>query len=116
METRNFSGEYALEALSLVTADGDSVAIEDIVVNFRMYESIYSKFVSADISIVDGINLLKNYKICGQEYVRISIRQKENDGTESDTVNSIDKVFRVYKVVNNVRVDDKMQSYVLKLM
>ena len=50
-----------------------------------MYESIYSKFVSADISIVDGINLLKNYKICGQEYVRISIRQKENDGTESDT-------------------------------
>ena len=116
METRNFKpGEYALEALSLVTADGDSVAIEDIVVNFRMYESIYSKFVSADISIVDGINLLKNYKICGQEYVRISIRQKENDGTESDTVNSIDKVFRVYKVVNNVRVDDKMQSYVLKL-
>ena len=116
MEQRNFKpGEYNLEAMTLVNADGDSVAIEDICVNFRMYESIYNKFVSADISIVDGVNLLKNYKICGQEYVRISIRQKEDDGTESEAKYSIDKTFRVYKVLNNQRVDDKTQSYVLKL-
>ena len=116
MEQRNYRpGEFALESMTLVNADGDTLAIEDIVVNFRMYESIYSKFVSADISIVDSLNILKNFKLVGQEYVRIALRGKENDGSESELANSIDKVFRVYKVQNNLRVDDKTQSYVLQL-
>ena len=116
MEKRNFNpGEFVIEAMTLVTPEGDSIAIENIVANFRLFESIYNKFVSAEISIIDGINLLKNYKITGQEYVRISLRGKEGTSEKTEKKFSIDKTFRVYKVVNNLRVDDKTQTYQLKL-
>ena|SRR5210317_356539 len=116
MEKRNFNpGEFVIEAMTLVTPEGDSIAIEGIVANFRLFESIYNKFVSADISIIDGVNLLKNYKITGQEHVRLSLRGKEGVGDTSEKKFSIDKTLRVYKVLNNIRVDDKSQTYQLKL-
>ena len=60
-------GEFVIEAMTLVTPEGDSIALENIVTSFRLYESIFNKFVSADISLRDGTNVLKNYKIVGQE-------------------------------------------------
>jgi len=108
-------GEFVIEAMTLVTPEGDSIALENIVTSFRLYESIFNKFVSADISLRDGTNVLKNYKIVGQEYIRISVRGKEGTEEKSDKKFSIDKTFRVYKAVNNVRLDDKTQTVQLKL-
>lgn len=116
MEQRNFKpGEFVIEALTLVNAEGDSKNIKTHCTGFTLFESIFDKFVSAELAIVDGDNLLRKYKICGQEYVRISVRGKEGVGEVSDKEFSIDKTFRVFKVSNNRRIDDKTQSYVLHL-
>ena len=51
----------------------------------------------------------------GQEYIRISIKQKEGNDEEAEEAFSIDKTFRIYKLDNIIRVDEITQSYVLRI-
>ena len=50
--------DFTVNAVHLVTQEGLSVDISNLCLNFRLYESIYSKFVTADITLLDSINLL----------------------------------------------------------
>ena len=109
------AGAFYLDALTLVNQDGESVDITKLCTNFRLYESIYKKFVTGDVSIMDGLNLIKNFKFSGQEYVRVSMKQTEGVGDTSEREFSIDKTFRVYKVKNVNRPTQDIQTYLMKL-
>ena len=111
MSSNYKAGEFFIEAISIVTQAGEVVDITKLVNNFRMYESIYEMFTSADISVVDGVNLLKNFEIVGQENVRISVRQKEGLEDKSDNSQSIDRTFRIYKIHNSQRINETTQAY-----
>ena len=108
-------GVFTIDAINLVNQEGESVDIQNLVLSFRLYESIYNKFCTGDINIIDGLDLLKNFKMTGEEYIRISIKQIEGMGEEAPTEFSIDKDFKVYKITNINRVDQSTQSYVLKV-
>ena len=86
-----------------------------MVMGFKLYESIFNKFVTGEVSIADGLNLPKNFRLTGQEYIRISIKQKEGNDEEAEEAFSIDKTFRIYKLDNIIRVDEITQSYVLRI-
>ena len=88
-------GVFTLDAINLVNQEGESVDIQNTVLNFRLYESIYNKFVTGDIHIIDGLDLLKNFKITGEEYIRISIKQMEGMQEEAPKEFTIDKNFKV---------------------
>ena len=108
-------GVFTLDAINLVNQEGESVDIQNTVLNFRLYESIYNKFVTGDIHIIDGLDLLKNFKITGEEYIRISIKQMEGMQEEAPKEFTIDKNFKVYKISAVNRIDQSTQSYVLKV-
>jgi hypothetical protein len=108
------NNDFTLNAIHLVNQDGKSVDIGSLVQGFRLYESIYTKFVTADITLLDAVNLLKHYALTGQEFVRISFMHG-NTEDNSEEVPIIDKTFRVYKVINITRIKETVQAYQLKL-
>lgn len=108
-------GVFTLDAINLVNQEGESVDIQNTVLNFRLYESIYNKFVTGDIHIIDGLDLLKNFKITGEEYIRIAIKQMEGMQDEAPKEFTIDRNFKVYRISAVNRIDQSTQSYVLKV-
>ncbi|SVB36017.1 uncharacterized protein METZ01_LOCUS188871, partial [marine metagenome] len=51
--------------------------------NITIFEAIDKPFLSGRITLVDGIDVLKNYKVVGQESLTIKIRQAEGQGEYS---------------------------------
>lgn len=107
-------GGFSIEAFTIINQHGETVVIDALTVGVTLYESIFSKFCSGQASILDGLDLLKNYRFTGQEYLRISIKQKEGFDEEAPKEFTIDKTFKIYKVENIQRPQESMQSYVLK--
>ena len=98
MSENKIQGQFSIESFALINQYGESVDIRALVEEFNLFESIYNKFVTGTLAVIDGISLLKNYRFSGQEFVRISIKQMEGMGEEAPKEYTIDKTFRVYKV------------------
>ena len=96
----------------LVNQFGDSVDLSEVFTRMFLQESIHSKFVSGQIQIMDSLNLLRSFRMTGQEYITIEIAQFEGD-EEVSKDNKITKNFRVFKAVKEQRVDLASASYVL---
>jgi len=115
MSANYVAGEFKIESFTLINQYQESLDIQGLVSNFKIYESIFSKFLTGEVSLVDALNLPKNFRMTGQEYLRISIRQKEGIDEEAEKEFSIDKTFRIYAIENVTRVDELTQAYVLKI-
>tara|TARA_B100000902_G_scaffold349613_1_gene358307 strand:- start:1713 stop:3221 length:1509 start_codon:yes stop_codon:yes gene_type:complete len=109
---------FNLKAVHLISGDGTALDIASITLGFTLYESINNKFVTGDITIVDGLNLIKNYRFTGQEHIRLhfdtepdSVDEKEEPGATK----GIDVTFRVYKLENVERPKAIVQTYQMKL-
>jgi len=108
-------GQFTIESLALINQYGESVDIRGLVDEFNLFSSIYNKFITGTLSVIDGISLLKNYRFSGQEFVRISIKQMEGMGEEASKEYTIDKTFRVYKVDNVLRPSEKVEAFLMHL-
>ena len=114
MAQGNFvEGGFSIEAFTIINQHGETVVIDALTVGVTLYESIFSKFCSGQASIIDGLDILKNYRFTGQEFLRLSIKQKEGFDEEAPKEFTIDKTFRIYKVSNVQRPKESTQSYVL---
>ena len=110
-------GELVVDALTIVNPEGDTIDISGITTSIKIFESIDKPFLSGRLSIVDGLDIIKNFKLVGQESLTMKIRQREGtEGEFSDTDNSIDKVFRIYSLTNIQPVNDLTKSYVLHIV
>ena len=116
MENQILQGQCKVENITLNNLNGEWVDLTNICTNVKIYESIEDVFCHGRLSIVDGLDLLKNYKIIGQESLTIRIRaldQTETDGW-TNLENSIDREFRVYSVSDeNVDSTFRTKTYVL---
>ena len=107
------AGEFSVEALAIVNQEGDSIDVTDLTLGVELFESIYNKFCTGNITLLDGLNLLTNYRFTGQEYIRVSIKQKEGLNQEPEKKFTIDKTFRIYKVSDVKRAREGTQAYKL---
>lgn len=96
-------GEFKINSFTLINQFGEAVDLSKIAVDFKLHESIFEHFCSGEVIINDGINVLKNYRLTGQESIRISLSQLDNEGAPVRDSYSIDKVFRVYKISDITR-------------
>ena len=108
------AGQFFIESLALVNQHQESIDIRELVQEFKLNESIHNKFCSATFGIADGIDLLKNYRLTGQEFIRISIKQKEGMTDDAPKEFSIDKSFRIFKIDQLQRPDEKTQTYLIR--
>jgi len=96
----NDPGRFDIESFTLINQHRNAVDIRNFVTSFTLIESIFNKFVMAEVKIVDTMDIIKNYRLSGQEFVRISIAQKEGFDESAEKKYSIDKTFRLYKIKN----------------
>jgi len=113
--SNNFQqGELVVDSVSIVNPEKESVDILGLTSNITIYESIDKPFLSGRITVVDGLDIIKNYKLVGQESLTIKVRQREGSNDEMSSPEfSIDKVFRIYSVTNIKTIDQITKSYVL---
>jgi len=108
-------GEFFINSITLSNQFKESVEITKLITGFRLYESIYKKYTTGEVHFIDGLNLIKNFRFTGQEFIRVSISMKQGTGEKAAKEDSIDRDFRVYKASNINRVNDTTQTYVLRL-
>lgn len=108
------AGEFSVESLAIVNQEDESVDITNLAIGVKLFESIYNKFTTGHVNVLDGLNILGNYKFTGQEFIRISVAQKEGIGQEPDKKFTIDKTFRIYKVENVKRPKESSQLFQLR--
>ena len=88
---KNRPGSFVINNLTIVNQDKDAIGVSGICTDIKIYESIQNYFVKGKMTLVDGIGLIKNYKLVGQESLTIDI----------DTANgNFRKVFRIYAIDN----------------
>lgn len=110
-----------LEAISLVNQYGDSVDLSVIFDYMTLSESIHSPFCKGKIMIDDSINLLRSFRMTGQEFVNVQFKNSDdlsealrNRGID-DKNNFCSKNFRVFKIVNTTRPQVLTETYEIHL-
>ena len=115
-------GDLLVENLLLINQHGDYQELRDFCSNITIYEQIGEPFLTGHLSIVDGRDHIKNYRITGQESITLKIiTPNENGEFVKDSYGnmsgkSIDKTFRVFAITDVNRKNDATQvtaSYVL---
>jgi hypothetical protein len=104
----------SVTGIILVNQFGDSVDLSEVFTKIYLQESIHSKFVSGHLQILDSLNLLRSFRMTGQEYITVEIAQFEGDEQISKQ-GKITKNFRVFKAVKEQRVDLASTSYSLHI-
>ncbi len=99
----NRPGAFKIHQLTIVNPDKESINISPITTDVKIYEGIQQQFVKGKLTVVDGIQMLKNYKLVGQESLTIEV---------SSANSKFRKVFRIYAIDNLVGDDvKKAQTY-----
>jgi len=105
-------GKISIEKIEIISPyHSDPWDITNLASRMGLYESIYSKHTTGDISFIDGRNLIKNLSLTGQEKLRVVLQPFEGKESDTDEVQRIDRTFRIYKLSNVSKVDDIVQTY-----
>jgi len=108
METVNHQeyGKVVLEEISIQyqNQEEDKIDILPLANSLSLYESIYSKYTTGYISVIDGRNLIKNLSLIGQEIIKVRYKLPYNSEV-------IDRKFRIYKISEIVKADEILQLY-----
>ena len=97
---------HAIEEIyiALVSYLGNEFDITSKVSRFTMYESIHSKFLTGECTIVDGSAMFSTVPIIGQEQIYINAKFK---GT------TIEHGFRVTEILDAKELNNNTGAYVL---
>jgi len=104
---------YSLDILTIVNNEGESADVKSMMMECNIYESISRSYLLGEIVIVDSVNFLENYKLFGQESIRIKFSQPSGVQDETHIDDSIDQLFRIYKIEAVTRLDASTQAYKL---
>ncbi len=112
-----FQGALFINSCCITNTDQQAVDVTDISINIKIFEDINQPFLSGRITLIDGVNLLKNYRFTGQESITIDVSQaiiKEGKIAKATKANSIRHTFRIYSITDvNRNYHNNYQTYVL---
>jgi hypothetical protein len=97
--TLQSAGEVHIEQLFLVSNNG-SISLLDYLVELNIYESIFNNVVSGDLLLSDSRNLIKEYKLLGDEYLIVKV-------TTPGLSNTIYKTFKITSIEDRMLVRDQ---------
>jgi hypothetical protein len=116
-----FAGDYFLKYLhlrnhageGLVAAKGEDINLK--VLEFNIYESIFSSSVTGSAVIGDSHNLIGNLPIQGTERLAFKLATLSDTGLENtiDCSEATGHPMHIYKLTNKQQINDNMQSYTL---
>tara|TARA_B100000131_G_C18089955_1_gene601777 strand:- start:19 stop:1533 length:1515 start_codon:yes stop_codon:yes gene_type:complete len=101
---------YHLDIMTLVNNEGEAFDMRGLFLQCFINESIYDNFLSGEVVFVDSLGLFEKIKFSGQESLRIRFYQPTGTGQATHEDDIIDKVFRIYKIGDNKRIDQNTQT------
>lgn len=88
-------GDVDIQELFLVTAKGNYINLDSYLMEFNIYEDLFSNTLSGDIAISDSRNLIKELPIMGDEFIVIKFKTPDYPSELS-----ISKTFRVVSITD----------------
>lgn len=85
-------GDVVIDEITLKSYSGFTMSLKGIFENFVVYEDIFSNCMSGSITLIDSMNLVKNFPIIGAETLTIIYRTPMGGGKP------VKLVFRTYKI------------------
>ena len=73
---------------TIVSANGKEREIQGIIAKFVVYESIYQQALMADIDIADGISMMEDLNITGNEKISVTISKQMDKNSEVENLQS----------------------------
>lgn len=70
----NKPGAVVIDEILLRSYNGFVMDLKGVFQNFVIYEDIFSNFMSGSLTIIDSLNLVKNFPIIGAEVLTVSYR------------------------------------------
>ena len=98
----NFSEQYSLERLDIVSSD-NVTNIKPLIVELSYYEDIFRNAVTGHVTANDTNNIIEGLGLCGNEFLAMSFRKSKDSETE------IKKYFKIFRVSER-KVDDPFLS------
>jgi hypothetical protein len=96
-KTMEKPGDVIIDDITLKSYNGFEMSLKGLFQNFILYEDIFSNYMTGSITIVDSMNLVKNFPIIGAETLRISyFTPNYLDGAEDHKPVTLN--FRTFKV------------------
>lgn len=107
------AGQVTIDDILIVNTEGKVVDLKTFMVEFVLYEDLFSPCLTAKILISDGTDLISTLPIRGNELVIMKCRTP----TFSDNPREvIEKQFRVYSIENRINNNDTQSMYTLMLI
>ena len=91
-DTMNKPGDVSIDEITLKSYTGFTMSLKGVFENFIIYEDIFSNCMSGSITLIDSMNMAKNFPIIGAETLTITYR------TPMSGRDPFRLVFRTYKI------------------
>lgn len=102
-------GNYVLKKLQITSYSGTVVNLSNLMVELNVFEDIFSNVLTGNVVISDGLNIIKNLPIIGEETLDVIF----HTAGKNDEVSTINRTFNVYKISSRSNTTDRSQVYVL---
>jgi len=110
-ENIQYPGHVSCDEIFIITNDKTTFDFTSYVIEFNLYEDIWSPALSGDIVVTDAVNAITKWPIRGGEIITCKWRTR----TFADTpANIIEKSFQIYAIERRILNNDREQFYVLK--
>ena len=117
-----FAGDVEVNAVTIVSASGQSFNIKDMVLEINIYQSIMSHYLQCDIAIEDAINLGNAVKgnvensipdgFNGSELLIVSYRER-TDASLDSKIPFKKHIFGIYETSDRSRMNENTESYII---
>ena len=125
----SFAGEYELLKLTLTSPNRKNKGYIDLKAvwsDLNIYEDVFASCLTGDITLIDGMGLMENVPIIGEETINIHVktsgikreREEQTTGPFKGSLSEgiINLKFRVYKISGLTKMNEGMWMYKLHLI
>lgn len=104
--TAKTADDVKIVELTLISSVGKNADLRKIFNVLNIYEDIFEHVITGTIQLVDGVNLLGEFAIHGNEYLRVVL--------EKDGLGKYERMFRIYKITDREKSPaSQTQTYLL---
>jgi len=111
-----YPSSYVFNEIILINKEGTQVDIQKIVTSLIIVEEIYSPLLTARIRIRDNENFFDDFKLSGQEIVKVSINYLPNADRETTEDVEYEFVVKDYPLFDKTTESINVQEYEINLV
>ena len=104
-----YAGDVNIEKIDIITPRGTYINIKNQLIQLRIFEDIFSPFMSGAIVLKESFDLQSLLPLVGEEYLEIKISTPTLD-------KPISGMFHIYKMSDKINVGDRALGYELNFI